>query len=330
MENNKNYAFVVNECTKKAKKILNQKISELPADINFKETVCKKLQDIPVITMSYDEMKRRVTAADLTANVSAFYWLDENGKPTIVIPEVDSFKEKNVLHALVHEFLHHISGGQHKDGFAEYFKYKSTGTVVEVGRAFDEGATELFTSLLLDDNYIGYSREFKYLTQIIMTILKMTEDDLMIQYLQDEKCLLDNSRKYNSKDSYLLFNTFIQWDKRLKKNEGICDVDYVYSGIVDTINLRLAEKDDLDYMRIYSLLKELEDKYKPDRIDDINGVGVKLNSFEFKEVSSETTYKYEELMKTLRNMLLIEEDEPKESIEQASDLNRQDPVVFFH
>lgn len=59
------------------------------------------------------------------------------------------------------------------------------------GRGLNEAFTEYLTSLILDVNFQGYSKDFEYIIQLLMILTNLDIKDLLKLYISNEEWLTD-------------------------------------------------------------------------------------------------------------------------------------------
>ena len=93
----------------------------------------------------------------------------------------------NDFHNLIHEMLHIISENGEKHGLLQLNKEKN----YMYGRGLNEAFTEYLTSLVLEDNFRGYSKDFEYIIQLFMILTNLDINDLFSLYISKEEWLTD-------------------------------------------------------------------------------------------------------------------------------------------
>lgn len=88
----------------------------------------------------------------------------------------------NDFHNLIHEMLHIISENGEKHGLLQLNKEKN----YMYGRGLNEAFTEYLTSLVLEDNFRGYSKDFEYIIQLFMILTNLDINDLFSLYISKE------------------------------------------------------------------------------------------------------------------------------------------------
>ena len=89
----------------------------------------------------------------------------------------------NDFHNLIHEMLHIISDNGEKEGLLQHNKEKN----YLYGRGLNEAFTEYLTSLILEDNFRGYSKDFEYIIQLLMILTNLDIKDLFKVYIPNSR-----------------------------------------------------------------------------------------------------------------------------------------------
>ena len=262
-----------------AKNIIRKRLTELNSNPEIKQLITSKLDDIPVKVLKHDifvEMSGVDPKKDIIPG--AFYF---NGN--VYLCERDSFNYKD-FHKLVHEMLHFLSDNSKtvgKTGLTQY--YYNNNKLDAIGHVINEGATEYLTSLLLGDFFYGYSNDLNHIMQMILTLMNKSTDDFITMYFQKDFWLNEeNNRLFSSENAGLLTKIVAEYDNRLPKYaKKEYDFDYIFSGILDTVNSKLKLNENFDLTKTYDLLRNIR------------------NNHDWIEIKDETIQKYNETMSEL-------------------------------
>ena len=162
----------------------------------------------------------------------------------------------NDFHNLIHEMLHIISENGEKHGLLQLNKEKN----YMYGRGLNEAFTEYLTSLILEDNFRGYSKDFEYIIQLFMILTNLDIKDLFSLYISKEKWLTDEIiNTFNPNDNELV-GLIVEYDNMLDPNKKL-NPNNVLQFLFNSIKIKINNNEKLDTERLQELLREYYNYY---------------------------------------------------------------------
>ncbi len=162
----------------------------------------------------------------------------------------------NELHNLIHEMLHIISDNGEKSGLLQRNKEKN----YMYGRGLDEAFTEYLTSLILDVNFQGYSKDFEYIIQLLMILTNLNIKDLFKLYISNEEWLTDEIiSRFNPNDNELV-GLVVEYDNRLNPNKTF-NPNNVFHYLFNSIKCKINNNEKFDVNKLQELLKQYYNYY---------------------------------------------------------------------
>lgn len=189
----------------------------------------------------------------------------------------------NELHNLIHEMLHIISDNGEKMGLLQHNKEKN----YMYGRGLNEAFTEYLTSLILDVNFQGYSKDFEYIIQLFMILTNLDIKDLFKLYISNEEWLTDEIiSKFNPNDNELV-GLVVEYDNRLNPNKTF-NPNNVFHYLFNSIKCKINNNEKFDANKLQELLKQYYNYYYD--VDRELDLSVKTSMAEILDILG--TYKY--------------------------------------
>ena len=189
----------------------------------------------------------------------------------------------NELHKLIHEMLHIISDNGEKMGLLQRNKEKN----YMYGRGLNEAFTEYLTSLILDVNFQGYSKDFEYIIQLLMILTNLDLKDLFKLYISNEEWLTDEIiSRFNPNDNELV-GLVVEYDNRLNSNKTF-NSNNVFHYLFNSIKCKINNNEKFDVNKLQELLKQYYNYYYD--VDCELDLSVKTSMAEILDILG--TYKY--------------------------------------
>lgn len=162
------------------------------------------------------------------------------------------------FHKLIHEMLHSISFNP-ESGKAGLFQI-SKEEKHYYGRGLNEAFTEYLTSLVLEDNFRGYSKDFEYIIQLFMILTNLDINDLFSLYISKEEWLTDEIiDTFNPNDNELV-GLIVEYDNMLDPNEKL-NPNNVLQFLFNSIKIKINNNEKLDTEGLQELLREYYNYY---------------------------------------------------------------------
>lgn len=189
----------------------------------------------------------------------------------------------NELHNLIHEMLHIISDNGEKMGLLQHNKEKN----YMYGRGLNEAFTEYLTSLILNVNFQGYSKDFEYIIQLLMILTNLDIKDLFKLYISNEEWLTDEIiSRFNPNDNELV-GLVVEYDNRLNPNKTF-NPNNVFHYLFNSIKCKINNNEKFDVNKLQELLKQYYNYYYD--VDCELDLSVKTSMAEILDILG--TYKY--------------------------------------
>lgn len=162
------------------------------------------------------------------------------------------------FHKLIHEMLHIISFNPEsgKIGLFQTNKEKN----YYYGRGLNEAFTEYLTSILLEDSFSGYSKDFYYIIQLFMQLTNLDIKELFRLYINKEEWLTDKIiNVFNANDDELV-GLIIEYDNKLNPSKSF-NPNNVFHYLFNSIKFKMNNNEKLDTNKLQELLKEYYNYY---------------------------------------------------------------------
>ena len=128
------------------------------------------------------------------------------------------------------------------------------------GRGLNEAFTEYLTSLVLEDNFRGYSKDFEYIIQLFMILTNLDINDLFSLYISKEEWLTDEIiNTFNPNDNELV-GLIVEYDNMLDPNEKL-NPNNVLQFLFNSIKIKINNNEKLDTEGLQELLREYYNYY---------------------------------------------------------------------
>lgn len=189
----------------------------------------------------------------------------------------------NELHNLIHEMLHIISDNGEKMGLLQHNKEKN----YMYGRGLNEAFTEYLTSLILDVNFQGYSKDFEYIIQLLMILTNLDIKDLFKLYISNEEWLTDEIISIFNPNDNELVGLVVEYDNRLNPNKTF-NPNNVFHYLFNSIKCKINNNEKFDVNKLQELLKQYYNYYYD--VDRELDLSVKTSMAEILDILG--TYKY--------------------------------------
>lgn len=189
----------------------------------------------------------------------------------------------NDFHNLIHEMLHIISENGEKHGLLQLNKEKN----YMYGRGLNEAFTEYLTSILLEDCFSGYSKDFYYIIQLVMQLTNLDIKELFRLYISKKEWLTDELINTFNTNNDELIKLIIEYDNRLNPSKSF-DPNNVFSYLFNSIKFKINNNEKLDTNKLQELLKEYYNYYYD--VDHDLDVPVKTGMAEILDILG--TYKH--------------------------------------
>lgn len=242
------------------------------------KTIKEKIVNMKIEILSNDDFKDKFYKSNGKGFLPGAYVY----KNTIYFRNDLNF-DINELHNLIHEMLHIISDNGEKMGLLQHNKEKN----YMYGRGLNEAFTEYLTSLILDVNFQGYSKDFEYIIQLLMILTNLDIKDLFKLYISNEEWLTDEIiSKFNPNDNELV-GLVVEYDNRLNPNKTF-NPNNVFHYLFNSIKCKINNNEKFDVNKLQELLKQYYNYYYD--VDRELDLSVKTSMAEILDILG--TYKY--------------------------------------
>lgn len=189
------------------------------------------------------------------------------------------------FHKLIHEMLHSISFNQEsgKIGLFQINKEENS----YYGRGLNEAFTEYLTSILLEDGFSGYSKDFYYIIQLVMQLNNLDIKELFRLYISKEEWLTDELINTFNANNDELIKLIIEYDNRLNPSKSF-NPNRVFNYLFNSIKFKINNNEKLDATKLQELLREYYNYYYD--VDYDLDVSIKTDMAEILDILG--TYKH--------------------------------------
>ncbi len=234
-----------------AKNVLILQLKPYIFDETQAKIIKEKLEDMKIEILSSDDFKDKYYKSNGKGFLPGAYVYQN----TIYFRNDLNF-DVNELHNLIHEMLHIISENGEKHGLLQLNKEKN----YMYGRGLNEAFTEYLTSLILEDNFRGYSKDFEYIIQLFMILTNLDIKNLFSLYLSKEEWLTDEIIiRFNPNDNELV-GLIVEYDNRLDPNETF-NPNNVFHYLFNSIKCKINNNEKFDVNKLQELLKQYYNYY---------------------------------------------------------------------
>ena len=238
---------------KLAKNILFTRISTYTTDSKELEMIKDKISKMRIVLLSGDDFKDTYYRCNGKGFLpGGFQYLG------VIYFRNDLKFDTSEFHKLIHEMLHSISFNQ-ENGKIGLFQINKEGKTY-YGRGLNEAFTEYFTSILLEDGFSGYSKDFYYIIQLIMKLTNLDIKDLFRLYISKEEWLTDKIiNAFNASNDDLVGLT-IEYDNKLNPSKSF-NPNNVFCYLFNSIKFKINNNEKIDTNKLQELLKEYYNYY---------------------------------------------------------------------
>lgn len=261
-----------------AKNVLILQLKPYIFDETQAKTIKEKIENMKIEILSNDDFKDKFYKSNGKGFLPGAYVYQN----TIYFRNDLNF-DINELHNLIHEMLHIISDNGEKMGLLQHNKEKN----YMYGRGLNEAFTEYLTSLILDVNFQGYSKDFEYIIQLLMILTNLDIKALFKLYISNEEWLTDEIiSRFNSNDNELV-GLVVEYDNRLNPNKTF-NPNNVFHYLFNSIKCKINNNEKFDVNKLQELLKQYYNYYYD--VDRELDLSVKNSMAEILDILG--TYKY--------------------------------------
>lgn len=157
-----------------AKNILFSQLKSYISDEKQTKVVNEKIINMKIELLSSSDFKDKFYKSNGKGFLPAAFVYED-----IIYFRNDINFDVNDFHNLIHEMLHIISYNGEKMGLLQHNKQKN----YMYGRGLNEAFTEYLTSLILEDSFKGYSKDFEYIIQLFLILTNLDIKDLFNLYV---------------------------------------------------------------------------------------------------------------------------------------------------
>ncbi len=262
------------------KEILFTKLSNYITDPKEIDMIKNKISNIKIELLSNEDFKNIYYKCNGSGFLpGGFHYLG------IIYFRNDLEFDTVEFHKLIHEMLHSISFNP-ESGKAGLFQI-SKEEKHYYGRGLNEAFTEYLTSILLEDSFSGYSKDFYYIIQLVMQLTNLDIKGLFRLYISKEEWLTDELINTFNANNDELIKLIIEYDNRLNPSKSF-DPNNVFSYLFNSIKFKINNNEKLDTNKLQELLKEYYNYYYD--VDHDLDVPVKTGMAEILDILG--TYKH--------------------------------------
>ena len=241
-----------NNIIQNSKQELINGLSKIITDEDIIKTLVNKINNLDVIILESDEFIET--------------WHSLGGKG-IFAPggfthnNTVYLKNDNLnIHTIIHEMLHGITEFKHENGYKSGLLVGNKQENYTYGRGFNESFTEYLTSLLLEDSFSEYSKDFYYIIQIFMQLTNLDITEMIKLYIGREELLNDKIIKSFNSDNNDLVGLVIEYDNKLDPSKSL-NPNNVFQILFNSIKFKINNNEKLDVNKISDLLKNYYNYY---------------------------------------------------------------------
>lgn len=234
-----------------AKNILFSQLKSYISDEKQTKVVNEKIINMKIELLSSSDFKDKFYKSNGKGFLPAAFVYED-----IIYFRNDINFDVNDFHNLIHEMLHIISYNGEKIGLLQHNKQKN----YMYGRGLNEAFTEYLTSLILEDSFKGYSKDFEYIIQLFLILTNLDIKDLFNLYVSKKEWLTDEIiNAFNPNDNELV-GLIIEYDNKLNPNKSF-NPNNVFRFLFNSIKFKINNNEKFDVNRLQELLKQYYNYY---------------------------------------------------------------------
>ena len=234
-----------------AKNILFSQLKSYISDEKQTKVVNEKIINMKIELLSSSDFKDKFYKSNGKGFLPAAFVYED-----IIYFRNDINFDVNDFHNLIHEMLHIISYNGEKMGLLQHNKQKN----YMYGRGLNEAFTEYLTSLILEDSFKGYSKDFEYIIQLFLILTNLDIKDLFNLYVSKKEWLTDEIiNAFNPNDNELI-GLIIEYDNKLNPNKSF-NPNNVFRFLFNSIKFKINNNEKFDVNRLQELLKQYYNYY---------------------------------------------------------------------
>ncbi len=234
-----------------AKNILFSQLKSYISDEKQTKVVNEKIINMKIELLSSSDFKDKFYKSNGKGFLPAAFVYED-----IIYFRNDINFDVNDFHNLIHEMLHIISYNGEKMGLLQHNKQKN----YMYGRGLNEAFTEYLTSLILEDSFKGYSKDFEYIIQLFLILTNLDIKDLFNLYVSKKEWLTDEIiNAFNPNDNELV-GLIIEYDNKLNPNKSF-NPNNVFRFLFNSIKFKINNNEKFDVNRLQELLKQYYNYY---------------------------------------------------------------------
>ena len=234
-----------------AKNILFSQLKSYISDEKQTKVVNEKIINMKIELLSSSDFKDKFYKSNGKGFLPAAFVYED-----IIYFRNDINFDVNDFHNLIHEMLHIISYNGEKMGLLQHNKQKN----YMYGSGLNEAFTEYLTSLILEDSFKGYSKDFEYIIQLFIILTNLDIKDLFNLYVSKKEWLTDEIiNAFNPNDNELV-GLIIEYDNKLNPNKSF-NPNNVFRFLFNSIKSKINNNEKFDVNRLQELLKQYYNYY---------------------------------------------------------------------
>ena len=234
-----------------AKNILFSQLKSYISDEKQTKVVNEKIINMKIELLSSSDFKDKFYKSNGKGFLPAAFVYED-----IIYFRNDINFDVNDFHNLIHEMLHIISYNGEKMGLLQHNKQKN----YMYGRGLNEAFTEYLTSLILEDSFKGYSKDFEYIIHLFLILTNLDIKDLFNLYVSKKEWLTDEIiNAFNPNDNELV-GLIIEYDNKLNPNKSF-NPNNVFRFLFNSIKFKINNNEKFDVNRLQELLKQYYNYY---------------------------------------------------------------------
>ena len=234
-----------------AKNILFSQLKSYISDEKQTKVVNEKIINMKIELLSSSDFKDKFYKSNGKGFLPAAFVYED-----IIYFRNDINFDVNDFHNLIHEMLHIISYNGEKMGLLQHNKQKN----YMYGRGLNEAFTEYLTSLILEDSFKGYSKDFEYIIQLFLILTNLDIKDLFNLYVSKKEWLTDEIiNAFNPNDNELI-GLIIEYDNKLNPNKSF-NPNNVFRFLFNSIKFKINNNEKFEVNRLQELLKQYYNYY---------------------------------------------------------------------
>ena len=234
-----------------AKNILFSQLKSYISDEKQTKVVNEKIINMKIELLSSSDFKDKFYKSNGKGFLPAAFVYED-----IIYFRNDINFDVNDFHNLIHEMLHVVSCSGEDMGFLQHNNQKN----YMCGRGLNEAFTEYLTSLILEDSFKGYSKDFEYIIQLFLILTNLDIKDLFNLYVSKKEWLTDEIiNAFNPNDNELV-GLIIEYDNKLNPNKSF-NPNNVFRFLFNSIKFKINNNEKFDVNRLQELLKQYYNYY---------------------------------------------------------------------